>query len=72
MSFTTSHLTAIETAIASGSLEVTYEGKTIKYASMEDLERRYDFIRSKLIQQGDLADTNASRPRASYAAFSKA
>jgi len=68
MAFTTTQLTAIEAAIASGSLEVSYEGKTIKYGSMADLRARYDFIKSKLVAQGDITD---SRTRTSFAAHSK-
>lgn len=68
MAFTTTQLAAIESAIASGSLEVTYEGKTVKYASMDDLQKRYNFIRSKLIAQGDIAN---DRIRTSYVSHSK-
>lgn len=68
MAFTVAQLTALEEAISSGSLEVTYEGKTVKYASMDDLTKRYNFVQSKLIAQGDLVNTTS---RTTLAQFSK-
>lgn len=68
MAFTTAQLTALEEAIASGSLEVTYEGKTIKYASIDDLTKRYNFVQAKLIEQGDLT---SAASRTTLAQFSK-
>lgn len=68
MAFTVAQLSVIEEAIASGSLEVTYEGKTVKYASAADLMTRYNFIRSQLIADGLITDT---RVRTSLTAFSK-
>ena len=68
MAFTTADLDAIKIAIASGTLEATYEGKTVKYASMADLQKRYSFIKAELIAQGDLPNNNI---RTSFAAHSK-
>lgn len=39
MSFTQSQLDALNEAIASGTLRVTYDGRTIEYRSMDDLLR---------------------------------
>ena len=68
MAFTVAQLTAIEEAIASGELEVTYEGKTVKYRTVADLRSAYDLIYAKLVQQGLITD---GRTRVSVAAFSK-
>jgi hypothetical protein len=68
MAFTVAQLTVLEEAIASGSLEVTYEGKTIKYPSFEDLQKRYEYVRAQLVAGGQLSET---RTRASVADFSK-
>ena len=68
MAFTVAQLTVIEEAIASGSLEVTYEGKTIKYPSFEDLQKRYDFVKAQLVAAGLVTET---RQRVSVASFSK-
>lgn len=69
MAFTVAQLTVIEEAIASGSLEVTYEGKTIKYPSFEDLQKRYDFVKAQLVAAGAVAAS--STPRVSVTDFSK-
>lgn len=68
MAFTVAQLTAIEDAMASGQLKVTYEGKTVEYRSMADLRIARETIRSDLIAQGLLADT---RTNVSVANFSK-
>lgn len=68
MAFTTTQLTAIEEAIASGELSVEYDGKRVTYRSMSDLREARDLIRAALIESGELADTT---PRRSYAAFSR-
>lgn len=68
MAFTVAQLTALEEAIGSGALEVTYDGKTVKYRSMDDLRKAYDFVFSKLVEQGLVSD---SRTRVSVTSFSK-
>lgn len=68
MAFTVAQLTAIEEAIASGELTVTYEGKTVTYRSMADLMRAREVIRADLEKTGQLA---ADAPRRSFATFSK-
>lgn len=68
MAFTVAQLTAIEEAIASGALEVTYEGKTVKYRSMDDLAKARAIVRADLVRQGLLTDT---RNPVSVASFSK-
>lgn len=68
MAFTTTQLTAIETAIASGELTVEYDGKRVTYRSMSELMQARDLIRAVLLESGELTDTT---PRRSYATFSK-
>lgn len=68
MAFTVAQLAAIEEAIGSGALEVTYEGKTVKYRSMDDLIKARTTIRADLVRQGLLTDT---RNPVSVAAYSK-
>jgi hypothetical protein len=68
MAFTVAQLTVLEEAIASGALEVTFDGKTIKYPSAEDLIKRYEMVRAQLIKAGLISD---SRVRVSVADFSK-
>lgn len=68
MAFTVAQLTALEEAIGSGALEATYDGKTVKYRSMDDLRKAYDFVFSKLVEQGLVSD---SRTRVSVTSFSK-
>lgn len=68
MAFTVAQLTAIEEAIGSGALEVTYEGKTVKYRSADELRKLYELVRADLVRQGLITDT---RTRVSVAAFSK-
>jgi hypothetical protein len=66
--FTTTQLTAIETAIASGELTVEYEGKKVTYRSMSDLRQARDLIRADLIASGSLTNPNTRR---SVTAFSR-
>jgi hypothetical protein len=68
MAYTTTQLQALEDAIASGELTVTYDGKTVTYRSIKELMTARDFVQQKLEDAGTLASTY---PRRSYAAFSK-
>jgi hypothetical protein len=68
MSFTTTQLTAIETAMASGVLTVEIDGVRTTYQSLADLMKLRDRIRAELIATGAIVDTT---PRVSYAAFSR-
>lgn len=68
MAFTVAQLTALETAIGAGELEVTYDGKTVKYRSMDDLAKAYHFVFAKLVDQGLVED---GRTRVSVTSFSK-
>lgn len=54
MAFTTTQLTAIESAMASGELMVEYEGKKVQYRSMADLVIARNTVRAELIATGQL------------------
>ena len=52
--FTVKQLEAIETAIASGTLKVRYDGKEIQYQDLPSLMNARRVIREELIAQGML------------------
>jgi hypothetical protein len=64
MAFTTTQLEALEAAFASGTLSVSYDGKSVTYRSLADLERAISVVRAALYP-------NAVKPRSSRATFSK-
>lgn len=66
--FSVAQLEAIEAAIASGELTVSYEGKTVTYRNMADLLKARDTIKGELEAAGTLT---AAAPRRSYASFSR-
>lgn len=48
MAFTSDDLSAVERAMATGTLEVTVEGRTVKYRSLSELRSLRDQIRYDL------------------------
>lgn len=66
MSWTQSELDALRRAYASGTLRVSYDGKTVEYGSEADLKRRIDTIESAIA-----AAQGKPRPVAGYAAFGR-
>jgi len=68
MAFTTTQLEALRAALGSGELEVTFDGKTVKYRSVAELNSAYQLVRSELIADGVITDP---RKRVSVTAFSK-
>jgi hypothetical protein len=48
MAFSQSELTAIEAAIASGSLSVKYQDRSVTYRSLDDMLRIRDLMRREL------------------------
>lgn len=66
MAFTTTQLTALETAIAQGALEVQYQDKKVKYHSLKEMLTLRDIIRKEL---GVLDDSR--KPRRLYSSFTK-
>lgn len=66
MAWSQAELDALRRAYASGTLRVTYDGKTVEYGSEADLKRRIETIESALAEaQG------RPRPIAGYAAFDR-
>jgi hypothetical protein len=66
MAWTEAELDALKRAYASGTLRVSYEGKTVEYGSEADLIRRIRTI------EGEIAVlSGTSRPRRSLASFRK-
>lgn len=67
MSFTTTDLQAIESAIATGELRVEIDGKLVIYRSIPELVQARDIIRSELQTAGNLP----AATRTSYAQRSR-
>lgn len=66
MSWTEDELSALRRAYASGTLRVSYDGKSIEYGNAEDLLARIRRL------EGDIAEVaGRSKPRRSFAAFTK-
>ena len=66
MAFTQPQLDALETAIASGTLEVTTGDKKVRYHSLDEMIRLRDIIKNQLA-----ADSQTQTSRASFATFMK-
>lgn len=66
MAFSQAQLDALETAIASGTLEVTTGDKKVRYHSLDEMIRLRDLIRNQIA-----ADSNTQSSRASFATFMK-
>lgn len=52
MAFTIEQLNAVKAAMASGELEVEFNGKRVKYRSMTELREAKDVIEAELIALG--------------------
>jgi hypothetical protein len=66
MPWTEAELAALRRAYASGTLRVSYEGKTVEYGSAEDLLRRIRTIEAEMA----VAD-GKPKPKRSLATFRK-
>jgi hypothetical protein len=66
MAWTGAELDALKRAYASGTLRVSYDGKTVEYGSEADLIRRIRTIEGEIAVLGGNA-----RPRRSLASFRK-
>jgi hypothetical protein len=51
MAYTQSHLDALLEALASGTLTVTFEGRSMTYRSVQELQRAISVVQSTLNQQ---------------------
>ena len=67
MAWTTSDLTAIETAIASGELSVQFADRRVQYRSMEELLQARAIIKEAIAQAGG----STASVRSTYASFTK-
>lgn len=66
MAWTQAELDALKRAYASGTLRVTYDGKTVEYGLEADLIRRIRTIESEMA-----AAAGTPKPRRSLASFHK-
>lgn len=64
--WTETELAALRRAYASGTLKVSYDGRSVEYGSAEDLLRRVRLIEGELA-----AATGKPRPHRSFASFAK-
>ena len=64
MAYSIAQLTALESALASGHLEVQYADKKVKYQTTADMIRARDLLRDQLSAQNPT-------DRTSYASFSR-
>jgi hypothetical protein len=51
MAYTQAQLEALQEALASGTLTVTYEGRSITYRSVQELQRAITVVQNSLNQQ---------------------
>jgi len=51
MAYTQTHLDALQEALASGTLTVTFEGRSMTYRSVQELLRAIAVVQSSLNQQ---------------------
>ena len=66
MSWSQAELDALRRAYASGTLRVTYNGKTVEYGSADDLLKRIQTIENAIS-----AASGSPRPIAGYAGFGR-
>ncbi len=66
MTWTQSELDALKVAYASGTLRVSYDGRTVEYGAQADLIRRI-----RVIERGIATAAGKPRPSRSLASFSK-
>ena len=72
MAFTVNQLNALDAAIASGRLEVEYNGKRVRYNNVSDLLKARNLVRAELVSSGQLtAPGQSNRGPASLAVFSR-
>lgn len=51
MAYTQTHLDALHEALASGTLTVTFEGRSITYRSVQELQRAISVVQNSLNAQ---------------------
>lgn len=55
MAFTETQLAALQAALASGVLRVSYDGRSVEYRSVADLERAIGRVKAGLDEQNGTA-----------------
>ena len=63
MAFTAADLTAIETAIKSGELEVEYQDRRVKYRSITELMKAYAVITNAVNEPASVGSRKAKQVR---------
>lgn len=66
MAWTQTELDALKRAFASGTLRVTFDGRTVEYGTADDLMKRIRAIESEVA-----ASAGRPRPIASFAGFGR-
>ena len=66
MAWSQAELDALKKAYASGTLRVSYDGKTVEYGAEADLIRRIRTIESEMLSQA-----GTRKPTRSFASFRK-
>lgn len=66
MSWTETELAALRRAYASGTLRVSYDGRTVEYGSADDLIKRI-----RTIEREMSSDTSTKPPVAGFAGFGR-
>ena len=51
MAYTQTHLDALQEALASGTLTITFEGRRMTYRSVQELQRAISVVQNSLNQQ---------------------
>ena len=64
--WTETEVAALRRAYASGTLRVSYDGRSVEYGSAEDLLRRIRLIEGEMA-----AASGRPKPRRSFASFAK-
>jgi hypothetical protein len=67
MAWTSTDLTAIETAIASGALRVKFSDREVQYRSMDELLKARNVIKESIASSGGASPS----VRSTYAQFTK-
>jgi hypothetical protein len=67
MAWTTAELDALKRAYASGTLRVSYDGKTVEYGSADDLLKRIRTVESEIAATSG----GRARPVAGFAGFGR-
>lgn len=58
MSYTQTQLDALQDALASGELRVSYDGKTVEYRSVDELSKAIKIVQSGLMLTGTVRLTH--------------